>query len=366
MPNPLHRPIGDISPGDWQKRTDAALAWLRRSVAVHRGQGSAHSYSPLFGWAKAYPETTGYIIPTLLDYAVIRKNEGLRQDAISCGQWLCQIQMPSGAFPGLLVGHTEPSVFNTAQILFGLTRMLEETEEEQYRIALERATTWLLRTLETDGSWRQAAYVPGFVPSYYTRAVWGMLRANQLLQKPEIDAAMRRALHFYAARFLPNGTVRDWGFWPEKAAFTHTMAYTVEGFLESAVLLNEPDILQKTISSADIFWSVVQQKGRTAGRYDQDWRGDYKFRCLTGNAQWSLIFQRLFALKKEDQHRRAARFLLSEIVDYQILGTNENTHGALPGSAPVWGAYQRCRYPNWGVKFFLDAVYKVIGDEIIK
>ncbi len=313
MPNTSNRLIADIPTAEWQMRTDAALAWLRRSIAVHGGQGSAHSYSPLFGWAKAYPETTGYLIPTLLDYAELKKNEGLRQDAASCAQWLCAIQLPTGAFPGLLVGHTQPSVFNTAQILFGLTRMFEETGEEKYLLAIERATFWLCSLLETDGSWRQAAYVPGFVPSYYTRAVWGVLRANQVLQSQEIDTVMRRALHFYAGRFLPDGMVRDWGFWPDKAAFTHTMAYTIEGFLESALLLNEPDMLDKTISSAEIFWSVVEKKGRTAGRYDTNWRGDYLFRCLTGNAQWSIIFQRLFVLKQEERYRSAARFLLNEI-----------------------------------------------------
>ncbi|MEO6758609.1 MAG: hypothetical protein ABIO24_04075, partial [Saprospiraceae bacterium] len=239
---------------EWQTRTDAALAWLRRSIAVHGGQGSAHSYSPLFGWAKAYPETTGYLIDTLLDYAELKNDPGLRQDARSCAGWLVSIQLENGAWAGLLTGHTQPSVFNTAQILFGMARMFEETGEEQSREASSRAVAWLINSLEADGSWRQAAYVPGFVPSYYTRAVWGVLRANQVLKNPEIGEAMRKALTYYADRFLPNGAIRDWGFWPGKPAFTHTMAYTVEGFLESAILLNEPKILEKTISSANQFW----------------------------------------------------------------------------------------------------------------
>ena len=350
-------PMADISPAEWASRTDAALAWLRRSIAVHGGRGSAHSYSPLFGWAKAYPETTGYLIPTLLDYAQLKKDEALRQDALSCAQWLCSIQLSSGAFPGLLVGNTQPSVFNTAQILFGLTRMAEETGEEMYFRAIQRATDWLMSILETDGSWRQAAYVPGFVPSYYTRAVWGVLRANQVLKNAEVETAMRRALHFYAGRFLPNHAVRDWGFWPGKPAFTHTIAYTIEGFLESALLLQEAEILEKTISAAEQFWLRVQEKGRTAGRYDEAWRGDYGFRCLTGNAQWSIIFQRIFALNQDELYRSAAQFLLAEITDYQVFGRNKNTHGALPGSSPMRGPYLRLRYPNWGGKFYLDALF---------
>ncbi len=356
MSNFHQHPALQLSPADWQVRTDAALAWLRRSIAVHGGRGSAHSYSPLYGWAKAYPETTGYLIDTLLDYAKIKQHDGLRQDACSCADWLCSIQLPSGAWPGLLAGHTQPSVFNTAQILFGMTRMVEETGGENYRVAIVRATVWLLSVLEMDGSWRQAAYIPGFVPTYYTRAVWGVLRANQILKSAEVEAAMRRALHFYADRFLSNSAIRDWGFWPGKPAFTHTMAYTVEGFLECAILLEETEILQKTISAADTFWSVMEQKGRTAGRYDAIWRGDYSFLCLTGNAQWSIIFQRLFALTREEKYRQAASFFLTEIIELQSLGRNKNAYGALPGSAPFWGPYLRLRYPNWGVKFFLDAM----------
>ncbi|MEO6038328.1 MAG: hypothetical protein ABIQ93_07945, partial [Saprospiraceae bacterium] len=311
---------------------------------------------PLFGWARAYPETTGYLLDTLLDYAEIKKDPGLRQDASSCADWLCSIQLPSGAWPGLLAGHTQPSVFNTAQILFGLTRMLQETGEEKFRMAISQATDWLLSVLEADGSWRQAAYVPGFVPSYYTRAVWGVLRANQFLKNPEIEVAMRKALPYYAGRFLPNGAIRDWGFWPGKPAFTHTIAYTVEGFLESALLLADMEILQKTMSSADIFYSIVREKGRTAGRYDEAWRGDYSFLCLTGNAQWSAIFQRLFVLTGKEKYRQAVLFFLAEIVNYQSLGLRKNPYGALPGSSPFWGPYLRFRYPNWGVKFFLDAM----------
>ena len=50
---------------------DACIAWLRRAQeqsATHDG-GAAHSFSWLSGWGSSYPETTGYIIPTLIDYS---------------------------------------------------------------------------------------------------------------------------------------------------------------------------------------------------------------------------------------------------------------------------------------------------------
>lgn len=349
---------------EWQHRTGAALAWLRRSIAVTGGNGSSHSYSPLFGWEKAYPETTGYLIETLFDYAEIKQDDSLRDLAFGCARWLLSVQFSDGAFPALLAGNANPSIFNTGQILFGLARAATESpagspERQSFLRALQSAVAWLISQLEPDGSWRKHAYVPGYTPSYYTRAVWGVLTANQLLQNPDTEEAMRKALRFYAQRLLPDGGVRDWGFRPGKSAFTHTIAYTLEGFLESAVLLGEQQIIEKKILTGEKLLSVISKNnGRLAGRYDEQWRGDYSFVCVTGNCQISVFFRRLQEITGEEKFRKAAGRLLMEAIGYQKLGRNTDTCGALPGSAPFWGPYLRFRYPNWGVKFFLDAIVK--------
>ncbi len=342
--------LEEMTPEEWQIRTDAALAWVRRSIAATDGRGSSHSWHPLFGWAKAYPETTGYLIETLLAYAEIKRDNSLRHLAFDCVKWLETIQLPSGAFPGLLAGNTKPSVFNTSQILFGLTQYENLT-------TVEKALSWLLSNLEPDGTWRSHAFVPGFVPSYYTRAVWGVLQANELLQKPRVEGLMRQSLHFYAQRFLPNGAVRDWGFRAGEAAFTHTLAYTLEGFWESALRLGEQEILEKVIASMERLLAEREGvNGRTAGRYDEQWKGDYSFVCVTGNCQLSILCHKIWAKTGALKFKAAANSFLSEIMGFQKLGANKNTFGALPGSAPFWGAYLPFRYPNWAAKFFLDAM----------
>jgi hypothetical protein len=346
--------IVPLSPQEFHLRTDAALQWVRRSIAVTGGQGSAHSWHPLLGWSKAYPETTGYLVETLLDYADFRQDEPLRYLAQNCLKWLETIQLSSGAFAGLLVGNTRPSVFNTSQILFGLAASPTQAH------SLERAANWLFAALDPDGAWRQAPFVPGFVPSYYTRAIWGLLRANDSLQKPEIEAAARRALRFYAARFLPSGAVRDWGFRPGEGAFTHTIAYTLEGFLECAIRLKEQEVLHKTIQSLNALLAMREKAGgRTAGRYQEDWGGDYSFACVTGNCQLSIVSHKVWALTGESKFCEAAESFLSETLDFQRFGANPNKFGAIPGSAPIWGGYLPFRYPNWAAKFFLDAMLRL-------
>ena len=347
---------------DWTTRTDAALAWIRHSIGATGEQGSAHSYSLLRGWAAAYPETTGYLIPTLLHFAGLKADPSLRQLAFSCARWLCQIQLPGGAWTGLTADYAQPSVFNTAQILFGLSKLDGENLAEDIvfqktiRHSLETGARWLLDQLDTDAVWRQAAYVPGFVPSYYTRAVWALLEAQKRLQWTDLEEKMQLAIHWYARRFQANGAISDWGFRPGAAAFSHTIAYTLEGFLEVALLLDEPTLLARTAASADRLLDVRKQAGRTAGRYDIHWQGDYSFRCLSGNAQLSVLYYRLWQIFNVLEYRRASADFLSEILEFQDFSKNKNRYGALPGSAPVWGPYLRFRYPNWGVKFLLDAL----------
>lgn len=336
----------------------AALQWLERSLEVTRFYGSAHSYSPVFGWKKAYPETTGYLIETMWD----QKTSHWDNHARRCTDWLLTQQLPSGAFPGLTVGHKQPSVFNTTQILFGLARSYREISpgekpEDPWNLrnccahSAVAAVTWLLEILETDGAWRQAAYVPGFVPTYYTRAVWGVLQASDLPGMPDVREPMRRALSFYAKHLLPDGALSDAGFQPEKPAFTHTIAYALEGFWECALFFNDETLKQRVNMALHRMYESYTQNGKLAGRFTQNWQGDYRFSCPTGQAQFSSLLQRM-----GQPWRLFGQQLLADTLRHQNLRNNKNTHGALPGSVPLWGPYMRFRYPNWGVKFLLDAL----------
>ncbi len=326
------------------------LEWVLESIHACKGRGSSHSYAPILGWNKAYPETTGYLIETLLDYADLMQRPDLDQAAMSCADWLEDIQLPNGAFSGGLVGSQQPSVFNTGQILFGLART-------DRKAALQRAVTWLLEVRNKSGGWLEGAYVEGYEPTYYTRVVWGILKANEVLKSPEIDDLMRISLRRYATRFQANNSIIDWGFRPNEPGFTHTIAYTLEGFFESALSLNETEILEKTLEAFDFLLEISQKKGGTAGAYDLDWKGNHRFRCVTGNAQLSILAQRAFAHTGHPKYREAARRFLSEIEGAApCTFPMKGLRGAIPGSIPIWGDYARFRYPNWAAKFYLDAV----------
>jgi len=327
---------------------------LRRSIEVHGGNGSAAFYS--FGkWAPAYPETTGYLIETLLDYSDFMDEPTWESHARSCGKWLLDVQHADGSFPSRYADSGKPSIFNTAMILFGLTRLFKDTNENAYRTAMRRAIAWLMDELASDGSWPDHAFVPGFIPSYYTRAIWGVLTANAILNDPAVEAAMRKALGFFAQRMQPDGEVRDWGFNPGKPAFTHTIAYTWRGFWEAALLLDEKAYLAPVQKGMEKLARLQREDGKLPGRLDANWKKDLSFSCLTGNVQLSVLASRIYLQTEKPQFSQMASDFFSETAARQVIRPKSSFHGGIAGSYPLWGPYQRLRYPNWAVKFFLDA-----------
>jgi len=335
--------------------TELTLKWLQRSIAVNEGRGSAGYFHLWKGWSAPYPETTGYIVETLWDYYQFTGNESLKEDAVSCTEWLCDIQRYDGAWNGGVGGSLSPIVFDTGMILFGLTRSFVETGERRYADAAKRALAWLLSLLEPDGSWRQAAYVPGFIPSYYTRVVWAALYAAERLNMPEVTSEMEKALQFYAAQVSPLPKISDWGFRPGEPAFTHTIVYTWRGFLEAALKLDNAEIVEKTVLFGRKMLDIRARKGWLAGAFDENWKGDWSFTCVTGNAQLSVLLCRLYAVTGDEQFRQGAAILYRDAEDAVWKAGPSGIRGGVPGSIPVWGNYQPFRFPNWAAKFVLDA-----------
>ena len=69
------------------------------------------------------------------------------------GDWLCEVQLPSGAMRGGVGVNDYPIVFNTGQVLLGWMALHEETEEDRYLECARRAADWLVEGQSEDGSW---------------------------------------------------------------------------------------------------------------------------------------------------------------------------------------------------------------------
>ncbi|HOY29486.1 MAG TPA: hypothetical protein PLR96_10965, partial [Flavobacteriales bacterium] len=97
-----------------------AVGYLLRAQqeGTDKGMGSFHLVN---GWGASYPETTGYVIPTLITAADLLGWEDARKAAVQAAEWLITIQQTDGGWQGGRIGEGRPSiVFNTAQVVRGM------------------------------------------------------------------------------------------------------------------------------------------------------------------------------------------------------------------------------------------------------
>jgi hypothetical protein len=92
---------------DTRAHLKATIRWLCRAQDRCGGQGVSAAYSLARGWESPYPETTGYIIPTFYDYAMMTGQEEFRDRARRMADWEIAVQLPSGAVQAATWGRTK-------------------------------------------------------------------------------------------------------------------------------------------------------------------------------------------------------------------------------------------------------------------
>jgi hypothetical protein len=342
------------SPHDPERHLAAAIAWLKRAHDRSPDDGVSYGYSLRGGWRPSYRETSGYITVTFLDVADRLGDGDARARAMRIARWLRAVQNTDGSFsnPRYQAGGL---VFDTGQVLSGLVRAGREPDGGDLLDAAGRAADWLVAAAHTDGVWRHHDYL-GVVHVYNTRVAWPLLALNALDPRPERERVARANLD-WALSQQRDGWFRHCGFEAGAAPFTHTIAYTLRGLLESAALLKESRYLDAAVIGARAVLPHLRPDGFLAGRIDAAGRPRGRFACLTGNAQMATVWLRLFELTSERGFRAAAEAALRYVMGCQDLATADaNIHGAVKGSQPVWGAYSPFTYPNWATKFLIDAL----------
>ena len=331
----------------------AALDWLVRGWEATGRQGISAGYDWLRRkWKAAYPETTGYIIETFLDCAREVPGRDLFGIAIALANYELTMQLSNGAIPSL---DGVPVTFDTGQVIFGWVRAWRETGDDRYRQAAVKAADWLAQTQSSDGAWRAHQHL-GVVKVIDTRVAWALLQLDQAIGQSRYAECARRNLDWALTRQRANGWFDDCAFRPEALPVTHTLAYTIEGLLESGILLKEDRYVVAAKKTANVLLKLQKPNGFLSGEFDARWKPSW-WSCLTGNVQMALVWFRLFDLTGDDKYRRGALAAVEFVKQKQNLtSSNPGIRGGIPGSAPIWGPYERFKYPNWAVKFFIDAL----------
>jgi uncharacterized protein YyaL (SSP411 family) len=311
----------------------------------------------------SYPETTGYVIPTMFAMAGIFSDDEARSRAVTMADFELKVQMPDGAvISGTLaeVPH-EPAVFNTGQVLIGWLDAYRETGNARYLEAADRAAQWLVAVQDQDGAWRRCLSSRTFtsVCTYNARTAWGLIRYGVISGRERYIEAGRANLDWCLSQQNPVGWYENNGFHAGDNALPllHTIGYVVEGLLESGALLQDERYLRSAETSASALLRAFYRDGCLLGRYDQNWSSPVTWRCLTGEAQIALTWFRLYQITGDARYLSAARRVNAQIMDVQVTrSSNGGVQGGIKGSHPIWGGYMSYSFVNWGAKFFLDSL----------
>jgi hypothetical protein len=350
--------------GDMGNRMRAAVAWLLRAQDITGTGGVAHGYFPCDGpsaWRAAYPETTGYIITTLLRYAARFGDAIARQRALEMAQWEIDIQMPNGAtqggtFPSF---NPTPCAFNTGMVLDGLCSAFESTNEEAFINAARRATEYLIRDMTDEGYFKTNGHFVerGEIKTYNCLCAWGMYRLGLAASDRNYKSHAVRAIEAAIRQQQDNGWFANNCLTRPDAPLLHTIAYTLQGILEVGILAGREDFVEAARLGVAPLLARMEPNGLLRGRYYPDWDPASFSSCLTGSAQLAVICFRLYQHTGDDVYRESADRLVNFLKPLQRLNSGcPDIDGALPGSFPIFGEYMPAAYPNWATKYFLDAL----------
>jgi hypothetical protein len=359
----LHRP-----------HIDAAVGWLERAQDSTSTGGIARGYSlvwsPYFrvrGWEPAYPETTGYIIPTLLTAARELHRPELRERAERAARWECAIQLPSGAVQGGVVGQdVYPAIFNTGQVIFGWLAAYQRTGSSAFAQAAERAAVYLVSRLDEDGIWRRD-HSPFALPQngklgavvYNARTAWAVAEAGARLNNRRVLDAAAKCLRALAKRQHPSSWFPQCCLTDPTRPLLHTIAYAIRGLLEGGRVLEDTALMDQAAAAAAAIAAEVAEDGRLPGRFAESWRPAARWSCLTGEAQMANIWLRLHEITGErfwlEPVPRVLRFLKST---QNRESGDPGLAGGIKGSDPIGGPYGSYETLSWATKFFVDALIR--------
>lgn len=345
----------------------AAIEWLMCAQRANNDGGVAAMFSLFDGWHESYVETTGYIIPTIFNYAEYSKKDFYRKRAIEMADFELISQHESGAFPG--GGKKDlPIVFNTGQVVFGLCRTYEETKDAKYKIAAIKAADWLISVMDEDGCWRKHDYL-NHIHTYNTRTAWSLLNVHKMTGDEKYKTAAIKNIDWSLTQQLSNGWFENNGFYPEQEPLIHTIAYSIRGILESAIYTRKKRYLEAAIKAATPLVEAQREDGSLQGSFNKEWKSSVNWSCLTGNSQISIIWQKLHMITKHEKFKTAAIKSNNFMKSMQNLSSsNQGIKGGIPGAYPIYGWYAPFAYPNWAAKFFIDSLMleedKKIADKL--
>ena len=353
--------------GETRKRAQAAVSWILRAQDATPDDGVSLGYfpcdaNPSNGWRPSYPETTGYIIPSLLQYSECFKDSDVRERALRMAMWEIKVQMPSGAVQGGPICPPEqqaPAVFNTGMVLHGFIAAYRATAAPEFLEAGRRAADFLVADLGDDGHFQtHGQFVSEHrYKTYNCLCAWPLFHIGEDLGDARYQETAVKVVEAVLGQQQANGWFSNNCFTNSDSPITHTIGYTLQGILEVGGVAGREDFIESAKRGVDPLLQRISPRGFLRGSFYADWSPGLHSSCLTGNAQLAVVCYRLHELTGDSKYAIAANRLLNNLKALQVLDSdNPEINGAIPGSFPLMGSYMTAGYPDWATKYFLDAL----------
>ena len=334
-----------------------AINWLIRAQRITNVGGVSSSYSLILGWGAPYPETSGYIIPTLFDYYHIVKERKYIDICKEIADWECSLQLDDGGFQGDVVTKSKKTtIFNTGQVILGLVRSYKELKIRKYLDSAIKAGDFLVKVQDIDGNWTKYCF-NNLPHTYNVRVAWALLELFQLTNQEKYRDAAVKNLNWALKQINVNHWFYNNSFKKNKAPLLHTISYAIRGFLESGIILDNNEFKNVALNASLKLLEVYKKFKFLPATFDSNWQSKDFYSCLTGDAQLSIIWLKLYQIYKDRNFLLNVIELNNYLKSNQVLNSRwKNIDGAIKGSDPIWGWYNMFSFPNWATKFFCDAL----------
>jgi len=332
-----------------------AVNWLCEAQDFTLDGGISKFYVIGKGWAEeSYKEVSGYIIPTFLDLFAETKNKEYKERALKIADWEIKVQDTDGKWD---------YVFDTGQVLLGLTRAYAETKSQKYVDSIVRAANFLVNVQSKNGSWNNFEFALGLGNkilknlgllnhAYNARTAWALLEVWKITKNNDYKEAAMKNLDWVLSKQLKNS------YYKNCDTYLHYLIYTASGLLEAGLILKNDKYISSAKLFADNCLQLIQKNGFLQGNFNKKWLPVKPVHSsLTSDAQLAILFFKLHNLTKNKDYLLAAKKLLNFIKSNQNITTNNlGIRGGIPGSNPIDGFYCPNTILSWATKFYLDAL----------
>lgn len=340
----------------------AAMEWLCFAQDVTDCGGvSAHYDLAHKKWGPAYRETTGYIIETFVDYYKLTGDKEYLERAKKMADWEIKVMSPEGAVgeihkDGILYN----KVFNTGQVILGFYKLFLETNNDLYLKMMKKSADWLVLNQDESGAWEK--FSTKGAKTIDSRVAGSLLEVYDITKDERYKISAEKHLEWVLKQQKEN-------FWFDKTSFTvsrnapwtHMIAYTISGILESYKLGQKKESFYKSFYGAanrmlECFHKIKTSNGFLPSTFDEYWQSEDDYSCLTGDVQLAAIWMEIWKMTNEKRFLDGAFEIIEQVKSTQILDAKREIRGGILGSNPYYGKYGSFLLINWATKFFADAL----------